>query len=105
MMAKSFLANGYGVIILDVLSDETKSLYREHLRKFEPKLIQLLPTFGEIERRNETRPPRLTYDELNMVYEGQASLSVYDTRIDNTDMSPDEIADAVLELIDTQPKS
>lgn len=99
MLAKSFLANGYDCIILDVLNDETATLYRDLLREHGPVLVHLLPAWDEIVRRNRTRPPRLTDDELWMVYEGQTRLAVYDERIDTTDMSPDETADCVLTLM------
>jgi chloramphenicol 3-O-phosphotransferase len=93
-------ANGYDCIILDVLDDESASLYRELLAGHDPVLVHLLPTWEEIVRRNGTRPPRLTDAELRIVYEGQERLSVYDRRIDTTDMSPEETASRVLELMD-----
>lgn len=99
MLAKSFLANGYDCIILDVLTDETAILYRERLAGNEPLLVHLLPTWEEIVRRNGTRPPRLTIDELRMVYEGQVALTVYDERIDTTTMSPLATAERVLALM------
>lgn len=99
MLAKSFVANGYDCLILDVLNDETATLYRELLAGHDPVLVHLLPTWEEIVWRNETRPPRLTDAELRMVYEGQERLSVYDVRIDTTDMTPEETAEHVLALM------
>lgn len=102
-LARSFVANGYDCIILDVLGNETARLYKELLADLEPTLVHLLPTWEEIVRRNGTRPPRLTDDELRMVYEGQAALSVYDVRIDNTDLSPEEVVERVLEVMAGAP--
>lgn len=99
MLARSFLANDYDCIILDVLDDETAGLYKEKLNEFNPQLIHLLPSFDEIVRRNGTRPRRLTDNELQMVYEGQVQLGVYDHRIDNSDLSPEEAAAEVLRLM------
>lgn len=99
MLARSFVANGYDCIILDVLSDETAMLYRQQLADLKLNLVHLLPTWDEILRRNGTRPPRLTNDELRMVHEGQMALSVFDVRIDNTDLSPEMAATKVLELM------
>ena len=99
MLAKSFLTNDYDCLVLDVLSDETAGLYRDILKDHNPQLIHLLPSFEEIVRRNGTRPPRLTDEELRMVYEGQTQLRVFDTRIDNTHLSPDEVAHAILQLM------
>lgn len=100
MLAGSFVANGYDCLILDVLNDETATLYRERLASHDPVLVHLLPSWPEIVRRNATRPPRLTDDELRQVYEGQARLSVYDVRLDTTMMSPDEVASRVVALMD-----
>lgn len=99
MLASSLLANGYDCIILDVLSDATASLYKEKLSHHDPVIVQLLPTYDEILRRNRTRPPRLTDEELEMVYQGQLEFSIFDERIDNTDLSPPEAADHILALI------
>jgi chloramphenicol 3-O-phosphotransferase len=99
ILAKSFLMNGYDCLILDVLSDETAGLYRELLKEYNPQLIHLLPSFEEIVRRNGTRPPRLTDEDLKMVYDGQRQLRAFDTQIDNTHLSPEEVADAVLQLM------
>ncbi len=99
MLASSLLANGYDCIILDVLSDETASLYKERLSHHDPVIVQLLPTYDEILRRNRTRPPRLTDEELEMVYQGQLEFSMFDERIDNTGLSPQEAADRILAMI------
>lgn len=98
-LARSFVAHGYDCIILDVLSDETATLYKELLADLSPVLVHLLPTWEEILRRNGTRPPRLTDRELRMVYEGQAALSVYDVRIDNTHLSAADAAERVLDFM------
>jgi chloramphenicol 3-O-phosphotransferase len=92
MLAQSFLKHKYDVILLDVLTPETAAIYKEELAAYSPKLILLLPTFAEIKRRNLTRPPRLTDAELEMVYQQQSKLGVYDHRIDNTHLSPEEAA-------------
>jgi|SRR3989344_2663274 len=99
MLAKSFLDNGYDCIILDVLYDETANLYKEKLKEYKPVLVLLLPTWEEIKRRNETRPPRLKAEELEMVYKQQSELQVYDKKIDNTDLSPEEVALKIVELM------
>jgi hypothetical protein len=76
MLAKSYLANEFDCVVLDVLSDETASLYKQQLREFHPRRVLLLPSFEEIVRRNGTRPPRLTDEHLHMVYQGQTQLKV-----------------------------
>lgn len=99
MVATSLLTNGYDCIVLDVLNDQTAALYRERLERFDPLVVQLLPTYEEIVRRNGTRSRRLTDAELRMVYESQAEVSDYDVRIDNTHLSPEETAKMVLDLM------
>lgn len=98
-LARSFLANGYDCLILDVLSDETATAYREGLADLGPRLVHLLPTWEEIVRRNGTRPPRLTDEHLRMVYEGQERLSVFDERIDTTDLAPEDVADRIVGMM------
>lgn len=100
MLAKSLLDNGYDVIVLDVLYDETVNLYKEKLKEYNPTLVLLLPTWKEIKRRNETRPPRLKSEELEMVYKQQSELQVYDKKIDNTNLSPEVVAIQIMELMD-----
>jgi len=99
LIAQSFLENKFDVILLDVLSEETAKIYKDKLRKYSPKLIFILPSFDEIERRNTTRPPRLTNQELEMVYKEQAQLKTFDHKIDNSLMSADEVAGKVNKLM------
>lgn len=99
MLAKSFLENDYDCLLLDVLSDETASLYKENLKEYHPTLVFLLPSYEEIQRRNKSRPPRLTDEELHMVYKQQQSLTIYDKKIDTSTLSPDEVATMVLALL------
>ena len=99
LLAKEFIKNGFSVIILDVLSDETAKLYKDNLNEFKPKLVLLLPTWEEIVRRNKTRERRLTDDELEMVYKQQADLKTFDEKIDNTNLSPEEVAEKIQIII------
>src|SRR3989344_4418627 len=92
LLAKEFIKNDFSVIILDVLSDETAKLYSDNLNEFEPKLVLLLPTWEEIVRGNKIRERRLTDEELEMVYKQQVDLKIFDEKIDNTNLSPEEVA-------------
>lgn len=96
-IAKSFLDHNFDVILLDVLSDETATLYKEKLHHYKPHLVLLLPTFEEIIQRNLSRPPRLTHEELKMVYEQQTQLHIFDTKIDNSLLSAEEVANQILQ--------
>lgn len=99
LLAKEFLKNGFSVIILDVLFDETAKLYKGNLNEFEPKLVLILPSWGEIVRRNKTRERKLTDNELKMVYEQQTELKTYDQKIDNTKLSAEEVAEKLVEYL------
>ena len=92
LLTKEFIKNDFSVIILDVLSYETAKFYKDNLNEFEPKLVLLLPTWEEIVRRNKTRERRLTDEELEMVYKQQVDLKIFDEKIDNTNLSPEEVA-------------
>lgn len=92
VLAKNFLKEGYSVIITDVLMDETAKIYKQELKKFEPHIILLLPTFDEIMRRSKLRTEWLTAEEIKMLYKQQESFTLYDTKIDNTSLAPEEIS-------------
>lgn len=99
LLAKGFIKNNFSVIILDVLSDETAKYYKENLSEFKPKLVLLLPTWKEIVRRNKTRERRLTDEELKMVHEQQQNLKTYDEKIDNSNLSAEEVSEKLLEYM------
>lgn len=96
ILAKKFAEEQFDVVILDVITNETAKLYKETLKDYKPKIILLFPTFEEIKRRNTTRPPRLTDQELKMVYSWQKKLTLYDEKIDNTNLNPEEVADKLI---------
>lgn len=98
LLAESFIRAGFDVIILDVLTDETAHLYKAELKKFEVKIILLLPTFDEIKKRNSIRGKRITDDEVEMLYRWQKHLSVYDARIDNSRLTAE---DTVVQLVNS----
>lgn len=91
MLAKSLISENYDVLILDVISDETAQIYKGTLKDSQPKIVLLLPSFEEIKRRNKIRPPRLKEEQVEMLYEKQKSLTQYDLKIDNTNLSVEEI--------------
>jgi predicted kinase len=101
-LARNFVLSGTDVVILDVLSQETLTAYREALAGLNPKIVLLLPTWEEVQRRNKMRTQYLTDGEIEMIYQSQAVLRGSDQQIDNTNLSPQEVADQLdkLELKD-----
>ncbi len=98
LLAQNFLANDFTVVILDIVSDETIRLYRDALRDSVPQVVLLLPTYAEIRRRNALRPPRIAADEIRALYRDQEALDDYDQMIDNTSLSPDDVAERLAHL-------
>lgn len=90
-LARGFADDGWEVIILDVLSHATLTLYRHDLAPRDFRVVQLLPTWEEGQRRFRARGPVLTDDEFAMVYREQEAFAGYDLRIDNTAVSAEAV--------------
>lgn len=91
-LARNFINAGFDVIVLDVLSDETARLYKAELKEIGPRIVLLLPTLDEIKRRNTTRETRLKSAEVEILYDRQQHLTEYDVKIDNTNLTAQELA-------------
>ena len=98
LLARTFRAHDYRVLIHDVVSPETARLYRRELSAQNPAIVLLLPTFAEIVRRNDSRPPRLTSEQIRTLYRQQATFGDYDHTIDTTALSPEAVAAWLLTL-------
>jgi len=92
LLASNFVQNNSDVVILDVLSQETLQLYKKELAKFDLKIVLLLPTFEEIQKRNKMRLPCITEDEIALLHKSQEVLQGYDEKIDNTNLSLEDLA-------------
>lgn len=92
-LAAAFAENGWEVVILDVLSEETARVYRQLLSRYNPKIVQLLPDFSELNRRFCERGACLTEVEFATVYREQNIFANYDLRIDNTDTVPEKVVE------------
>lgn len=93
ILARSFIEEGYDVIILDVLTDEIAQIYKDRLKGLNPKIVLLLPTYEEIVRRSKLRPPRLSEGRIKNLYELEKNLTILDKKIDNTSISAEEVAE------------
>ncbi len=101
MLAKNFTDEGYDVVILDVISDEIAAIYKNKLEVLNPKIVLLLPSFEEIKKRNSSRPPRLTEGRIKYLYEMEEKLTLYDKKIDNTNLTPEEVAEELSKFMDS----
>ncbi|MBI2845718.1 MAG: AAA family ATPase [Chloroflexi bacterium] len=97
-LARNFINAGFDVIILDVLSDDTARLYKEELKAIGPKIVLLLPTLNEINRRNTNRETRLKPEEVKALYYQQQNLTEYDLKIDNSHLTAQELARQLMSM-------
>jgi len=95
-LAKNFLENGCNVLVLDVVPEELVSLYRKELSSVAAKVVLLLPTWDEIMRRNDNREQFISDEEIDLLYEWQKNLVSFDEKIDNTELSAEEVARKLL---------
>ncbi len=87
------------MIILDVVTNALVQQYTDALGTFPLTIVQLLPTFDENTRRFVARGPCLTDREFEHVYHEQVAFSQYQTRIDNTRLTADEVVDRLIAFI------
>lgn len=97
LLAKSFAKNNIDIVILDVITDETASLYKKNLGKV--KIILLMPSYEEAHKRFKERPHTISEQEFKMIYEWEKNLTIYDEKIDNTALSPEEVAEKISSLL------
>ena len=91
-LARNFVAEGYDVVILDVLTDETAAIYQTELAERPHQIVLLLPSLAESLLRNQIRGQWLTDEEVRLLYGWETELRVYDRKIDNTNKPAEELA-------------
>lgn len=96
LLARNFTQAGFHVIVLDVLTNETALLYQSALPDLEVKIVLLLPTFEETKKRNAMRGKRLTDNEIELLYNWQMQLSIYDAQIDNSLLTAEDTATQIM---------
>ncbi len=99
LLTKSLIEEGYDVVILDVVDDELVKLYREKLNGLDVKVVLLLPAFEEVIKRNNLRPSRLTEGRIKELYEMEENLTVFDKKIDNTNLSAEDVAEELYKFL------
>lgn len=99
LLAREFLKAGFDVVILDVVSDETLGAYKEMLRDCSFKIVLLLPTFEEVQRRSQSRSEALRPEEIVLLYQAQSRFQGFDERIDNSQLSVAEAAERLNRLM------
>lgn len=99
LLTKSFIEEGYNVVILDVITDETVEIYKNNLKDFDVMICLLLPTFDEIKKRTVMKKTALTEGRIKDLYEMEEKLTLYDKKIDNTNISAQDVAEEVNNLL------
>lgn len=97
LLAKNFIGNNTDVVILDVLTDKTANVYKKNLG--EVKIILLMPTYDEALKRFTTRLPTISNEEFKRVYQWEENLTIFDEKIDNTNLSAEETAAKIAFLL------
>lgn len=92
MLGRSFVAEGFEVVICDVVGDELAQHYRDLLAGCHFRIVLLLPSWDESLRRLKARGHSITEEEAALLYEQQRQITNYDARLDTTRLSPFETA-------------
>jgi hypothetical protein len=92
MLANSFLAEGYEVVLLDVVWADLGQLYHQELAGHYCRVVRLMLSWDESLQRLHGRPDTITDAEALWVYASQQLLQDYDYTIDNTTLSPEAVA-------------
>ncbi|MBI2031868.1 MAG: hypothetical protein HYT08_04620 [Candidatus Levybacteria bacterium] len=95
ILTKNFIAEGFDVIILDVITDEIARIYKESLSQFNPKIVLLLPTLEETLKRNKSRDFTLEEERVKILHMEQGKLKEFDEKIDSTELTLEETADRI----------
>jgi chloramphenicol 3-O-phosphotransferase len=98
LLAASFADDGCDVIVLDFIWDYTVSIYRQRLARYNPKIVQLMPTLSETLQRNHMRG-WLPAHEVEMLYAVMEGFTDYDETIDTTGLEIDELAQVLARRI------
>jgi hypothetical protein len=103
ILAKSFLAEGCEVVVLDVVWADLGQLYRQQLAGHYARIVRLMPSWEESLQRLHSRPYSITDAEAEWVYTTQQSLQDFDYTLDNTTLAPEAVAAWLASLPKSDP--
>ena len=92
LLTRSFVEAGYTVVIADLLTEETLPLYRAGLAGLAVRLVRLLPTLEEAQRRNRDRGLWVQPERVASLYAQQAQFAGADETLDTTSVSAEAVA-------------
>ena len=99
ILARRFVDAGYDVVILDFIWPYTIDIYHQSFTTDKAQIVLLMPSLAEVLRRNHARGS-LPGHEVEMLYTEMQNLTGYDHRIDNTDLSVEELAPQLVAIMD-----
>jgi len=92
LLAKSFISQGFEVVICDVVGDRLADYYRQQLTGLDFRIALLLPSWEEALRRLLARPATISPAEAHLLFDQQQLMSEYDWKLDNTALSSEAAA-------------
>ena len=98
-LARSFVAEGFKVVVLDFLTDATLPVYRSGLDGVAMRIVRLLPRLEETQRRNRERGLWVRPERVESLYAQVAALGGTDETIDNTDVEAATLADRLAPVL------
>jgi dephospho-CoA kinase len=100
-LARSFVREGYEVVLLDPIWSDLPQIYRKELEGYGYafKIVRLMPTWEASLQRLHERPPSISDEEARWVYQTQVALQDFDYNIDNSAQSVEDTAAALSLLI------
>ncbi len=100
VVAQNFDATGFHVLIVDPITEETATRYREELVL---TIVRLLPNWAQTMIRSQTRDEPLRFRERELLYEQQKQLQAVDITIDNSSLEPNIVAGRLERLLSSTP--
>ena len=98
-LAQSFIADGCDVIVTDVLTHETASLYRQSIPG--AAIVRLTVDFAVALERSDARGWALTRDEFETLHREQETYTDFDLEIDTTSIDVETLVAAVKTALDS----
>jgi chloramphenicol 3-O-phosphotransferase len=92
LLARSFAGAGYKVVVADLLTEETLPVYRAGLDGLRVRVVRLLPSLEEAQRRNRARGLWVAPARVALLYAQQAALVFACETLDTTATPPAAVA-------------
>jgi gluconate kinase len=98
LLVPIFLEEGFRVVVCDALTHETLAVYRERLSTHSLRVVLLLPSLWETQRRNagRRRAQVLQAHEVETLYRQHEQLQDIEERIDSTNLHADRVAELLV---------